>query len=117
MFEIATGLRAFNRYKNYTYLVNIIVQNKYAFYSRTNCDVKLMITFQKEFVTKHDKSLLFNIADKTAGQDSLHVFEALVSLGILCVAKSAEARPEMVVVYMNLQNVMSSNVNTQRNTG
>lgn len=58
-----------------------------------------------------------NIADKTAGHDSFHVFEALISLGIMCVAKSAETRPEMVVVYMNLQNVMSSNVNTQPNTG
>lgn len=76
-----------------------------------------MIFFQKDLVTKHDKTLLSNIADKSAGQDSFHVFEALISLGIMCVAKSAETRPEMVVVYINLQNVMSSNINTQPITG
>uniref|UniRef100_A0A2H8TH86 non-specific serine/threonine protein kinase n=1 Tax=Melanaphis sacchari TaxID=742174 RepID=A0A2H8TH86_9HEMI len=82
MFEIATGLRAFNRYKNYKYL--------------------------KEMVNKHDNSTIANIADKSAGYDPFHIFEVLITLGKTCVADIAEKRPEMVVVYMNLQNYLSS---------
>ncbi|XP_026823481.1 uncharacterized protein LOC113561334 isoform X2 [Rhopalosiphum maidis] len=82
MFEIATGLRAFNRYKNYKYL--------------------------KDMVNKHDTSSIANIADKSAGHDPLHIFEVLINLGKACVVDLAEKRPEMVVVYMNLQNYLSS---------
>jgi len=60
-------------------------------------------------VSKQDKGSLYDIADKTAGEDLCRVFESLVSLGISCVAKTAENRPEMVMVYTNLQHVMSSN--------
>ncbi|XP_050059331.1 uncharacterized protein LOC114123800 isoform X3 [Aphis gossypii] len=82
MFEIATGLRAFNRYKNYKYL--------------------------KDMVNKHDDSSIVNIADKLAGHDPFHIFEVLIKLGKACVVDIAEKRPEMVVVYMNLQNTLSS---------
>ncbi|XP_060876389.1 uncharacterized protein LOC132949489 isoform X2 [Metopolophium dirhodum] len=97
MFEIATGLRAFNRYKNYKYLT---------------CSVDLHNCFiQKELVNKHDKSSIANIADKMAGHDSFHIFEILITLGKACVADIAEKRPEMVVVYMNLKNVLLSDIN------
>lgn len=68
-------------------------------------------------MNKHDKSSLRDIADKTAGQDGFHVFESLISLGKSCVEKAAENRPEMVVVYTNLQNVMFSNICTQQTKG
>lgn len=66
---------------------------------------------QKELVNKHDKRSIVNIADKMAGHDSFHVFEILITLGKACVEDIAEKRPEMVVVYMNLQNVLSSKTN------
>lgn len=59
-------------------------------------------------VNKHDKPSIANIADKMAGYDSFHIFEILITLGKACVADIAEKRPEMVVVYMNLKNVLSS---------
>lgn len=77
----------------------------------------MFILLQKDYVIKHDKSSSYDIADKNAGQDLLRVFESLVSLGKSCVAKTAENRPEMVVVYTTLHNVMSSNVCTQQITG
>lgn len=66
---------------------------------------------QKELVYKHDKPSMAIIADKMAGLDSFHIFEILITLGIACVADIAEKRPEMVVVYMSLQNVLSSESN------
>jgi len=66
---------------------------------------------QKELVNKHDKSSIANIADKMAGHDSFHIFEILITLGKACVADIAEKRPEMVVAYMNLKNVLSSDTN------
>jgi len=51
------------------------------------------------------------IADKMAGHDSFHIFDILITLGIACVADIAEKRPEMAVVYMSLQNVLSSETN------
>lgn len=77
----------------------------------------MFVLFQKDYVSKHDKSSLYDIADKNAGQDLFHVFESLVSLGKSCIAKTAENRPEMVVVYTTLHNVMSPNVCTQQTTG
>jgi len=62
-------------------------------------------------VNKHDKPSIANIADKMAGHDSFHIFEILITLGKACVADIAEKRPEMVVVYMNLKNVLSSETN------
>jgi hypothetical protein len=59
-------------------------------------------------VIKHDISSIANIADKSAGHDPLHIFEVLIHLGKECVVDLAEKRPEMVVVYMNLQNYLSS---------
>lgn len=66
---------------------------------------------QKDLVNKHDKSSIANIADKMAGHDSFHIFEILITLGKACVADIAEKRPEMVVAYMNLKNVLSSDTN------
>lgn len=65
----------------------------------------------------HDNSSLSEIADKTAGQDSFDVFKTLISLGKKCVVDKSENRPEMVVVYMNLQNIMSLNTNPQQGAG
>lgn len=59
-------------------------------------------------MNKYDKSSLHDIADKSAGQDSFIVFDALISLGKACVADMAENRPEMAIVYMNLQNVLTA---------
>jgi len=59
-------------------------------------------------VNKHDDSSIVNIADKLAGHDPFHIFEVLITLGKACVADIAEKRPEMVVVYINLQNYLSS---------
>lgn len=53
-------------------------------------------------------SSLSDIADKTAGQDTFRVFDSLVGFGKQCVANKPKNRPEMVTVYTNLQNVMSS---------
>lgn len=64
----------------------------------------------------HDNSSISEIADKTAGQDSYDIFKILISLGKKCVVDKSENRPEMVVVYMNLQNIMSSNTNPQQCT-
>ncbi|XP_025406121.1 uncharacterized protein LOC112680294 isoform X2 [Sipha flava] len=81
MFEIATGLKAFNRFKNYNYLM--------------------------DFVNNYTSSLI-DIADKTAGEDFYHVSVALISLGKTCVVEIAKNRPEMVVVYMKLKNIVSN---------
>jgi len=62
-------------------------------------------------VKKQEISSLFDIADKNAKQDSyFHVFEALICLGKICVMDNAENRPEMVIVYTRLQNIMSSKI-------
>ncbi|VVC27971.1 Hypothetical protein CINCED_3A001078 [Cinara cedri] len=82
LFEIATGLRAFYRYQNNKYL--------------------------KDYVNEIEESWLSDIADKTAGQDSFHVFDKLIGFGKKCVTDKPENRPEMNVVYTNLQNVMPS---------
>jgi len=66
-------------------------------------------------VNKHDKSLIANIADKMAGHDSFHIFEILIALGKACVEDVTEKRPEMVVVYMNLQNLLSTETNSINN--
>lgn len=63
-------------------------------------------------MNKHDESSIANIADKMAGHDSFHIFEILITLGKACVEDVTEKRPEMVDVYMNLQNVyLSSETN------
>lgn len=46
-----------------------------------------------------------------AGHDSFYVFVTLISLGKVCVADIADKRPEMDVVYMNLQKVLKTNEN------
>lgn len=71
---------------------------------------------QKDFVNNYDKSSLTDIADKTAGQDLFQVSESLISLGKTCVVEIAENRPEMVVVYIKLQNIVSSNTDLQQST-
>lgn len=67
-------------------------------------------------MNKHDKSSIANIADKMAGHDSFHIFEILITLGKACVEDVTEKRPEMVAVYMNLQNVLSSETNVNNGT-
>lgn len=66
-------------------------------------------------MNRHNGSRLSEIAEKKAGQDLFRVFETLIQLGKLCVVEKADDRPEMVVVYMRLQNVMSSiNIEPQK---
>lgn len=62
------------------------------------------------------KSSLIDIADKTAGEDLFHVSVALISLGKTCAVEIAENRPEMVVVYMKLKNIVSSKTSLQQTT-
>jgi len=96
-----------NKIKHLRYFIAII------------CSIALLTYFkcpiQKELVKKHDKPSITNIADKMAGHDSFHIFEILITLGKACVEDIAEKRPEMVVVYMNLQNILSSK--TSENNG
>lgn len=69
---------------------------------------------QKEHVNNYKMSL-YEIADKSAGPDTRYrVFDLLISLGKMCVMDEAKDRPDMVEVYMNLHNTMSSN--TQKST-
>jgi hypothetical protein len=60
-----------------------------------------------DFVNNYTSSLI-DIADKTAGEDFYHVSVALISLGKTCVVEIAKNRPEMVVVYMKLKNIVSN---------
>lgn len=61
-------------------------------------------------MNKYDKSSLRDIADKTTGNDSLIVFDALIYLGKACTADMAKNRPKMTIVYKNLQNTLTSGI-------
>lgn len=109
MFEIATGLKAFNRYKNIKNLVIIKYLNDfYLFRNQVGRWLHLNCFIQMTFVTNYELSSLSEIADKTAGPNSSNAFEMLIFLGKLCVSEAAENRPEMTIIYMSLQNYISS---------
>lgn len=63
------------------------------------------------------ESSLSDIADKAAGHDSFHVFDRLIGFGKQCVANKPENRPEMVTVYTDLQNAMSSIKHASKGAG
>ncbi|KAK9507942.1 hypothetical protein O3M35_007698 [Rhynocoris fuscipes] len=95
LFELATGLRAYDEYRKYKFL--------------------------KDHVLSVDDSQTFEeLRDTRAGPDDLHTAASLIRLGKLCISTKPRDRPEMVVVLHTLESANSDSeiqhcINRQNN--